>query len=93
MTPRPNADGSRSTELTVTVPMENGGWSVVPSLWWKKEAMGEPWKSRELPLSDRQFGRLAGMWDNERWPRFRTPTEATWWARTRSNMGGGESGL
>lgn len=42
-----NADGSYSTERTVTVPTREGGWTVVPSLW-----MGPNGPVDLLPMGD-----------------------------------------
>ncbi len=81
---RSNPDGSRSTELLVTVPSEGGQWRNVPSLW-----MGDAGPV-EMPNDD-MAGRLADGYERAtsmRFPRYPDITQAEAAARSRSEAGG-----
>jgi hypothetical protein len=82
---RPNADGSRSTEILVTVQdPATGKWVNVPSLWMT------PGGPRESPNDDiswmtaQRYEAFTGM----RFPRFDTMDDAVSSARSRSDGGG-----
>jgi hypothetical protein len=87
--PRPNADGSFSTEITRTVQTPNG-WANVPSLWWNE--------SGSVDLGDRSDDELADMAlsyeksSGQSFPRFRSIGEAESAAKARSAQGGATHG-
>ena len=89
--PRPNADGSVSTELTRTVQFPDGSWGNVPSLWW-----GDGESYRDFGnLEDDQIAGLASNYEaqsGKAFPRFGSLAEAEAAAKTRSAAGGGETG-
>lgn len=88
--PRPNADGSVSTELTRTVQI-GGQWVNVPSLWW---GAGSDVKDFGQ-MSDDQLAEFAGRYEaqtGQKFPRFPDLPTAELAAQGRSKAGGGESG-
>lgn len=81
-----NADGSISTERTVTIQDKNGNWVNVPSLW--KDANG---KTIDLGDDDEKIGRTLNLFETgggKAFPRFKTVDEAEKAARERSESGG-----
>ena len=83
---RDNLDGSYSTEVTRTVEMPDGSWSVVPSLW-----MGDDGPQDFDAMDDDGIGHLASEYEaraGERFPRFGGLEEADAWAMQRSEGGG-----
>lgn len=83
---RDNPDGSFSTEVTRTVEMPDGSWSVVPSLW-----MGDDGPQDFDAMDDDGIGHLASEYEaraGERFPRFGGLEEADAWAMQRSEGGG-----
>lgn len=88
--PRPNPDGSVSTELTRTVQL-GGQWVNVPSLWW-----GAGSDVRDFgPMSDDQLAEFAGRYEaqtGQKFPRFPDLPTAESAAQGRSKAGGGEAG-
>lgn len=90
-TPRPNADGTVSTELTRTVQFPDGSWGNVPSLWW-----GDGSNYKDFgPMTDDQIAEFASRYEQQagaKFPRFADLTQAETAAKTRSAAGGGENG-
>jgi hypothetical protein len=85
--PRANADGSVSTEITMTSEAPDGGFWNVPSLWWKEDGT-----SVELP--EQQALALAKRYEEttgQKFPRFGTLKDAEAAAQTRSAQGGGQA--
>lgn len=89
--PRPNADGTVSTELTRTVQFPDGSWGNVPSLWW-----GDGSDVKDLgAMNDDQIGEFASRYEQQagaKFPRFADLTQAETAAKARSAAGGGENG-
>lgn len=90
--PRPNADGSVSTEVTRTIQFPDGSWANVPSLWW-----GEGDAVRDFgEMGDDQIGGLASQYEQssgKQFPRFSDLPSAEAAAKSRSNAGGGGQGV
>ncbi len=88
--PRPNADGSVSTELTRTVQFPDGSWVNVPSLWW-----GDGQNVKDFgPMSDDQLADFAMRYEmttGSTFPRYGSLDQAESEAAARSRAGGGES--
>lgn len=81
-----NADGSYSTERTVTVQGPDGQWSVVPSLW-----MGPNGPVDLLEKGDDVIANVAARYEagsGEKFPRFADVKAAEDWAVQRSASGG-----
>lgn len=89
--PRPNSDGSYSTEITRTVQLPDGSWVNVPSLWW-----GEGNTVRDFgTMSDDQLAGFAMRYEQmsgQQFPRYRNLGGAEEAARNRSAAGGGTQG-
>lgn len=87
-TPRPNADGSHSTEVTRTVQLPSGEWTNVPSLWW-----GQGSTVRDFgTMGDDQLADFASRYEQSTgnaFPRYGSIPEAERAAIARSNGGGG----
>jgi hypothetical protein len=78
--PRPNADGSHSTEITRTVQFPDGSWVNVPSLWWGEGNVVRDFGS----MTDDQLAGLAERYEAQaasKFPRYRGLTEAETAAR------------
>lgn len=86
--PRPNADGSISTEVSRTVQFPDGTWGNVPSLWW-----GEGSQVRDFgTMGDDQLSDFAQRYEQragQRFPRYSTLDQAETAAQNRSNNGAG----
>ena len=83
---RDNPDGSRSTEITVTVPDGQGGWMLIPSLWKGKEI--QEFNEDQARDAAMQFEQRTG----NKFPRFASPEEAGAFAKQRSSAGGVSGG-
>lgn len=87
-TPRPNTDGSHSTEVTRTVQLPSGEWANVPSLWW-----GQGSTVRDFgTMGDDQLADFASRYEQSTgnaFPRYGSIAEAERAAIARSNGGGG----
>lgn len=80
---RPNADGSYSTEITMTAPDPQGEWMNFPSLWMGPQGptqLDNEDNARRMALMYEQFGYL--------FPRFDTLDEADKSAIARTHAGG-----
>lgn len=90
--PRPNPDGTVSTEITRTVQFPDGSWGNVPSLWW-----GDGSDVRDFgQMGDDQLSELAGRYETSsgvKFPRYSDLSAAEAAARARSEGGGGEQGV
>lgn len=90
--PRPNADGSISTEVTRTVQFPDGSWGNVPSLWW-----GNGSSVRDLDaMDDDQLAEFAARYERQtgqNFPRFSNLQQAEQAAQSRSDAGAGTKGL
>lgn len=87
-TPRQNADGSISTEVTRTVQLPDGSWSNVPSLWWGRGSDVKDFGS----MGDDQLGSFAQRYEQrsgQQFPRYSSIPQAEAAAVSRSNNGGG----
>ena len=81
--PRPNADGSVSTEITATTEAPDGGYWNIPTLWWGKDG------PVELPVQ--QAVGLAKRYEastGRKFPRFANIPDAEASAVARSHGGG-----
>ncbi|HEX9595293.1 MAG TPA: glucosaminidase domain-containing protein [Anaerolineales bacterium] len=90
-TPRPNADGSVSTEVTRTVQLPDGNAVNVPSLWWGQGSSVRDFGS----MSDDQLADFAMRYEQQSgnaFPRYGGIPEAERAAIARSNAGGGTKG-
>ena len=90
-TPRPNADGSVSTEVTRTVQLPSGEWVNVPSLWWGQGSTVRDFGS----MGDDQLADFASRYEKSTgnaFPRYASIPEAERAAIARSNEGGGTNG-
>lgn len=83
-----NADGSYSTERTVTVQMPDGGWANVPSLWMGPNG---PVDMKAMGMNDDAIAQAAGVFERKngtRFVRFGNIDQAVSAARARSEAGG-----
>jgi hypothetical protein len=84
-----NEDGSHSTERTMTVEDNMGGYMVIPSLWMGPDKhidlLEHPASARKLAI---QYEAHAGKY----FPRFSTINDADEYAERRSQKGGAEQG-
>ena len=89
--PRPNPDGSYSTEITRTVQLPDGSWANVPSLWWADGSTVRDFGT----MSDDQLAAFAMRYEQmsgQSFPRYRDLGSAETAARGRSAAGGGTQG-
>lgn len=87
--PIQNADGSITTELTVTIQDQDGNWVNVPSVWWKD---GKPVHLSEDFLYN-GFMKNYETSTGRKFPRYKSLDEAEKAATERSKEGGGTKGV
>lgn len=90
-TPRPNKDGSISTEVIRTVQLPDGRWANVPSLWWSDGGAVRDFDS----MDDDQLAGFAARYEQQSgslFPRFDNLSNAETAAKARSQKGGATQG-
>lgn len=85
-----NGDGTRSTERLRTVPMPDGSWANVPSLWMGDD--GQPFDFGADEDSISAYADLVERMVGKKFPRFRNAEEGIAAAKKRSDGGGAFQG-